>query len=461
MAELKLRKVLPSVLTISIGMLLVMMDTTVMNIAIPHIKSSFHIALNTAQWSVTVYTLAMALVIPFAGFLADKYSPKRIFSLALVCFTIASLLIAISTSIEQLIIFRIIQGLAGGVIGPIGIAMSFKTIPMEHRGKMMSILGLPMLLAPALGPTLSGWIIEHYDWHVVFYINIPIGIIAVIMSLTLLPHFETNPTARIDWLGGLISPFTFPVIIYTIHEYSLHYQFDIKIIATFMFGIIMLILFVIVELKSKNPLLYLKGFKTPEFTKGLILMWLNQIAIFSSMLLVPLYLQSIGNCSSQTAGVIMVSQAITSFIGMTVGGQLFDKFGTKSAALPGFLLTTISIVMFTQLKEHTSPIYIIVGLLILGLGQGLVNMQVNNHALKSMPLQVMNRVTPLSNEMLQVVNSFAIAFITAFFASQTKGKSSTLEVVHAFNNSFYILLICTVIGFALTFFLKQKNPNHS
>lgn len=119
------------------------------------------------------------------------------------------------------------------------------------------------------------------------------------------------------------------------------------------------------------------------------------------------------------------------------------------------------IVMFTQLKAHTSPIYIIVGLLILGLGQGLVNMQVNNHALKSMPLQVMNRVTPLSNEMLQVVNSFAIAFITAFFASQTKGKSSTLEVVHAFNNSFYILLVCTVIGFALTFFLKQKNPNHS
>lgn len=458
MAELKLRKVLPSVFTISIGMLLIMMDTTVMNIAIPHIKSSFHIALNTAQWSVTVYTLAMALVIPFAGFLADKYSPKRIFSLALVFFTIASLLIAISTSIEQLILYRIIQGLAGGVIGPIGIAMSFKTIPMEHRGKMMSILGLPMLLATALGPTLSGWIIEHYDWHVVFYINIPIGIIAVIMSLTLLPHFETNPTARIDWLGGLISPFTFPVIIYAIHEYSLHYQFDIKIIATFMFGIIMLILFVIVELKSKNPLLYLKGFKTPEFTKGLILMWLNQIAIFSSMLLVPLYLQSIGNCSSQTAGVIMVSQAITSFIGMTVGGQLFDKFGTKSAGLPGFLLTTISIVMFTQLKEHTSPIYIIVGLLILGLGQGLVNMQVNNHALKSMPLQVMNRVSPLSNEMLQVVNSFAIAFITAFFASQTKGKSSTLEVVHAFNNSFYILLVCTVIGFALTFFLKQKIP---
>ncbi|MBF7019900.1 multidrug efflux MFS transporter [Staphylococcus sp. 18_1_E_LY] len=461
MAELKLSKVLPSVLTISIGMLLVMMDTTVMNIAIPHIKSSFHIALNTAQWSVTVYTLAMALVIPFAGFLADKYSPKRIFSLALVFFTIASLLIAISTSIEQLILYRIIQGLAGGVIGPIGIAMSFKTIPMEHRGKMMSILGLPMLLAPALGPTLSGWIIEHYDWHVVFYINIPIGIIAVIMSLTLLPYFETNPTARIDWLGGLISPFTFPVIIYAIHEYSLHYQFDIKIITTFMFGIIMLALFVIVELKSKNPLLYLTGFKTPEFTKGLILMWLNQIAIFSSMLLVPLYLQSIGNYSSQTAGMIMVSQAITSFIGMTVGGQLFDKFGTKSAALPGFLLTTISIVMFTQLKEHTSSFYIIVGLLILGLGQGLVNMQVNNHALKSMPPQVMNRVTPLSNEMLQVVNSFAIAFITAFFASQTKGKSSTLEVVHAFNNSFYILLVCTVIGFVLTLFLKQKNPNHS
>lgn len=456
MEQLNIKKVLPSVITIAIGMLLVMMDTTIMNIALPHIQSSFDITLNKAQWSITAYTLSMALVIPFAGYLSDKYSPKRIFALSLILFIISSLLIALSNSIEQLILFRIIQGLAGGVIGPIGIAISFKIIPMAHRGKMMGILGLPMLIAPALGPSISGWIIEHFNWHVVFYINIPIGFIALLMALTLLPPFDHDRNTRIDWLGGIISPFTFPVLIYGIHEVSIYHVLNLRIITIMIIGLMMLILFIYIELKSSKPLLYLKGFKTPEFTKGLVIMWLNQIVIFSSMLLVPLYLQSIGNYSAQTTGLIMIIQAVTSFIGITLGGQLFDRFGTKSAVLPGIITTLISILMLTQLSEQTSISYIVIALIFLGLGQGLVNMQVNNHALKSMPIEAMSRVTPLSNEMLQVVNSFAIAFITAFFTSQTIGRTSYIEVVHAFQNSFYILIIFTICGLLLSLFLKQK-----
>jgi DHA2 family lincomycin resistance protein-like MFS transporter len=457
MAQLDLKKVLPSVITIAIGMLLVMMDTTIMNIAMPHIQSTFHISLNQAQWSITVYTLAMALIIPFAGYLSDKYSPKLIFIVALILFTITSLFVALSNSIEQLILFRIFQGLAGGLVGPIGIAMSFKTIPMEHRGKLMSILGLPMLFAPAIGPSLSGWIIEYYNWHTVFLINVPIGVVAIIMAVMLLPSFEHDSSARIDWLGGLISPFAIPIIILGIHEFSINHNLNLRVMILIVIGLIMLVCLIVIETKSSNPLLYLSAFKTPEFTKGLSLMWLNQIAIFSSMLLVPLYLQSIGNYSSKEAGLIMITQAITSFIGMTIGGQIFDRYGTKAAALPGIIITGISIVMFAQLNDDSTLIYIVGALSLLGLGQGLVNMQVNNHALKSMPMHVMSRVTPLSNVMLQVVNSFAIAFITAFFASQTKGKSSHTEVVSAFNHSFYILVACTFIGLIITLFLREKN----
>lgn len=459
--EFDLKKVLPAVLTIAVGMLLVMMDTTIMNVALPHIQSAFNTDLATSQWAITAYTLAMATVIPYSGWLADRFSTKKVFGVAILFFTIASFLVSSATSIEKVIFYRILQGLTGGIVGPIGIAMSFRIIPIERRGSMMGILGLPMLLAPTIGPALSGLLIKYYSWHTIFLINIPIGLISLAMVFIFLPNFESKKNTKIDLKGALLSPLAFPILIYGVHVGSEKGWTTPQALAFLALGFLMLLIFIYVEATTQNPLLEVKVFKVPEFRKGIILMWLNQVAVFGSMLLIPLYLQNIRDYSSLQCGLMMVPQAIASFIGMTVGGRLFDKFGTKSAAIPGFLMTGFSLVLLAQITNTTSITYLLTCIVLLGLGQGLVNMQVNNHALQAAPLNLITRVTPMSNELLQVINSFSIAFITAFLSNQirsvAKNNSLTIAGNIAFHNTFMLLTIFICIGFILTFFLKGKN----
>lgn len=457
--DFNLKKVLPAILAIALGMLLVMMDTTIMNVTLPHLQMAFHQNLSHSQWVITAYTLSMATVIPFAGFLGDRFSDKKIFALAIIFFTLASLLSANAHSLESLIVWRIAQGLAGGVVAPIGIGMSFKIIPMEKRGAMMGILGLPMLLAPTIGPALAGFLVKAFDWSTVFLINLPIGILALIFVLLFLPNFPANKASQIDFKGAALSPFAFPVLIYGVHVGADKGWSNLGALGFIFGGLILLILFVLVELRVENPLLHLRAFALPEFTKGISLMWLNQIVVFGAMLLVPLYLQNLVGLSSETTGLIMVPQAIASFLGMVIGGRLFDKFGTKAAALPGFALGAFSLLLFTQINPHSSLLFTICAILLLGLAQGLVNMQVNNHALQAIPLQKISRVTPLTNEMMQVVNSFAIAFLTAFLSRQMKTEKTGAFLqtnLTAFHHTFFLLLIFVSAGFILTLFLKKK-----
>ncbi|HGF7406041.1 TPA: MFS transporter, partial [Enterococcus faecium] len=215
--KFSITKTLPAVLTIAVGMLLVMMDTTIMNVALPHIQEAFSIDLQMSQWTITVYTLSMATIIPYAGFLSDRYSSKRIFAISVLLFTLASLLVFFSQNIEELILFRVLQGLAGGVVGPVGIAMSFKIIPIEKRGSLMGILGLPMLLAPTIGPALSGWLVSQFEWNTIFLINLPIGIAALIMIYLFLPSFDKDKQTVIDKKGAVLAPFVFPFLIYSVH----------------------------------------------------------------------------------------------------------------------------------------------------------------------------------------------------------------------------------------------------
>ncbi|GGH82692.1 EmrB/QacA subfamily drug resistance transporter [Pullulanibacillus pueri] len=457
-------KILPAVLTIAIGMLLVMMDTTIMNVALPHLQSAFNTDINTAQWSITAYTLALSLIIPMSGWLADRFSAKKAFAGAIILFTISSILCALSTSISELIVFRVIQGLAGGVVGPIGIAMSFRLIPMEKRGSMMAILGLPMLVAPTIGPVLSGWLINIASWHYVFLINIPIGIISIILILKFIPNYSPNKESKLDKLGALLTPFVFPFLIYGINQGAAHGWLETKTLLFLVIGVVALIAFIRVEVKGSHPLLEIKAFKIGEFTKGLLLMWINQIAIFGAMLFVPLYLQNVRGMSAFDSGLMMVPQAIASFIGITIGGRVYDQLGTKFAVIPGFIFSGISLYLFSTVNAHTHYLFIAISVVLLGMGQGLVGMQVNNHALQSAPVKLISRLTPLSNVMLQVVNSLSIATLTAFMTTsvhhyemkENHNSPSLPSVLHGYHVTFLLLTALIMIGFVFSLFLKRK-----
>lgn len=217
-----LLKVLPAVFTVSVGMLLTMMDTTIMNVAMPTLQHHFGTSLTTIQWTITAYTLALAAVTPLSGWLSDRLTSKWAFGCAIVVFTIFSLACSLSTSVGMLITFRALQGLAGGIVGPVGMALSWQLIPQDKRGSLMGILGLPLVIAPIAGPILSGWLLQHASWHAIFLINFPVGILALILVVLFIPKIKTEQKDRLDWVGLLLAPAGFLNLLYGIHELGNH-----------------------------------------------------------------------------------------------------------------------------------------------------------------------------------------------------------------------------------------------
>lgn len=274
--EFSVKAILPTLIALIVGMLLVMLDTTIMNVAIPKLEKAFDTNLKMIQWSITGYTLALSVVIPLAGWFSDRLSAKRVFLVAIALFTTSSVLCSIAQNPAQLIIFRIVQGLGGGFVGPIGIAFSFKIAPPEKRGSIMGLLGLPMLIAPVLGPVLSGWLLEYASWHWIFLINVPIGIAALILGVKYLPGADRGRKFKLDVWGVILSPLAFSSLIFGVHRGGTEGWSDPYTLVCLITGLVLLTAFIIIELRQKEPLLELRSFRSPDFTRGMILMWINQ-----------------------------------------------------------------------------------------------------------------------------------------------------------------------------------------
>ena len=458
-----LRKVLPGILTISVAMLLTMMDATVMNVAIPTLQGVFNTSLSTVQWTITGYTLALAAVTPLAGWLSDRFSDKTVFASAIVWFTICSVLCSMVSSVELLILFRALQGLAGELVTPIGMAMSWKLIPNEKRGALMGILGLPLVVAPIIGPILSGWLLSNTTWHAIFLINLPIGILALLLVIFFLPAGERKQGIHLDLAGAILSPAAFTLLIYGIHRLgntALTNSITSLCIAV---GAVALISFVVIELREKAPLMALSAFKSLRFSRGIMVSWLNQVVLFGATLLVPLFLQTAKGFPSLRAGEMMAPQALAAFVGMIIGGRLFDRWGIRAAAVPGIGSMMIGIAFLTQMTIHTTTLQLIGMIILLGFGQGLTMMQISTYNISQAPQDVVSRITPLINAAMQIVNSLAVVILTNVLSHNMHAemKLATLtnmkaHIITAYGSTFMVPLGILAVSWLLAWTLTTK-----
>lgn len=456
-SEFSLKKILPVLLSVALGMFLVILDSTIMNVAVPKLMSAFNASLSEIQWVITAYTLALSAVIPLAGWFSDRFTVKKMFLVSIVLFVVASMLCALAQTSEQLIIFRIIQGLGGGMVAPIGIAMVFTVAPPEKRGSVMGILGLPMLLAPILGPLLSGWLIEYINWHWIFLINLPVGVIAFLMARKYLPSSKPGHEMKLDVLGSILAPIAFASLVFSVHEAGNNGWLNNWTLSSLGLGIIALILFIWNELRQKNPLLELRVFTSPTFTHGIILAWMNQIALFGSILLFPIYLQQVKGLSPMEAGLYVIPQAILSTIGINIGGKLFDRYGVRLVAILGTLSLSCALFALTYINVHSSSVFIMFSFAFVGLGQGLTMMQINTHVLRSAPKELVSRVTPITTSAQQIMSSFGITITTGYLASQIRNLpiQHTIEQVgNAFGHTFWITFAFAIVALLLSLFLK-------
>ncbi len=440
---------------------MVILDSTVVNVAIPNLVQYFETDLKTIQWTVTGYTLALSAVIPLAGWLTDRFGSKRVFLFTIAMFTLGSVLCSVAQSPEQLIIFRIIQGLGGGMVAPIGMAMVFRLAPPERRGSIMGMLGIPMLLAPALGPVLSGWFIESFSWHWIFLINLPIGIVALILCIKFLPDTDRGRTPALDLLGMILAPIAFSMLAYGVSEGGTSWTSATTLTGVIVGGVA-LILFIIVELRHKHPLLELRVFKSSDFSRGIILAWVSQVALFGAMILIPLYLQQIKGYTALETGLILLPQALASGVGMPLGGRLFDKIGARPLAFTGLGIISGALFILSSITAETSLGLIILSLVMMGLGMGLSMMPLNTHVLNAAPRKLVGRVTPLTAAAQQVVVSFAVAGLTGFLTSRvadhttgTGGANAANGLVAGFNDTFFLAACIALFGCILSLILRK------
>ncbi|RRJ65446.1 DHA2 family efflux MFS transporter permease subunit [Paenibacillus oralis] len=466
-----IRSIIAPLLAVIVGMIMVILDSTVVNVAVPRLVDYFATDLKTVQWTITGYTLALSAVIPLAGWMTDKFGEKRIFLITIALFTFGSVLCALAETPNQLIVFRVIQGLGGGMVSPIGFAMVFKLAPPEKRGAVMGALGVPMLLAPALGPVLSGWMVENLSWHWIFLINLPIGIIALLVGLRFLPKSERREAPRLDMLGMILAPIAFAMLTFGVGEGGTGWT-SAATITGLSVGIAALLLFIIVEIRHKQPLLELRVFRSSHFTRGIVLVWIAQAALFGSMILTPLYLQQVRGYSAFETGIYLLPQALASAFFMPISGRLFDRVGARPLAFIGLGIVSTALFLLSRITADTSLAMVLLPLGLLGSGMGLTMMPLNTHILNSAPRHLVARVTPLMTAAQQVIVSFAVAGLTGYLTSRInshlaeaavkEGSHSLQAAAAGFGDTYFVASCLAAAGFVLTLMLskpkKQAEP---
>ncbi|MBM7563197.1 DHA2 family efflux MFS transporter permease subunit [Paenibacillus sacheonensis] len=462
-----MRQLAGPLIAIIVGIFMVILDSTAVNVAVPKLVDDFHSKLETVQWTITGYALAQAAVIPLAGWMTDRFGSKQIFILSLILFTLGSILCATAQTVDQLILYRVLQGLGGGMVSPIAFAMTYRFSPPEKAGSIMGLMGMPILLAPALGPIISGYLVDYVEWEWIFLINIPVGIVGVILCALLLPKLPKKTSTSLDMLGIILGPLAFSGLSYGLSEGSTSWTSS-KTIIGLIVGVVALAAFIIVELtRKKEPLLELRVFRSSLFTRGILIQWVLQFVMFGIIFSVPFFMQKLMGMSAFDAGMWTLPQAIAAGVFMPIGGRLYDRIGARPLVLAGLAIVGVGAFLIAQIDPHDSAWQFFLPRAMLGMGMGLSFLALNTHLIQSAPSNLVSRVTSLTSAAQQVVTSFSVAGLTTIIANRTSHYVSAGEkpmpdaMSHGFHDAYLVLVGLAAFGILCAATLRRPKTDHA
>lgn len=405
-----------------LGSIMAILDITVVNVALPHFQTDLApgdtpLAYSTVAWTVTAYTLALASVIPLTGWAADRFGTKRLYLMAIGFFVAGSTLCAFAPNIEMLIGARVVQGLGGGMLMPLGMTILTRAAGPARIGRLMAILGIPMLLGPIGGPILGGWLIDnaHWlgrpSWTWIFLINLPIGIIALTYAAIVLPKDHTEPSESIDIVGLLMMSPGLALFLYGVS--SIPEEGTVlatKVLAPAIIGAALIIAFGWWSMKPKHPLLDLRLLANRQFSVAALTMFLFACAFFGGLLLLPTYFQQVRGESTMDAGLLMAPQGVGALVTMPIAGALVDRYPVGRIVPVGIALITGGMFALTQLTAESSYWgFVIPVLFVMGLGMGATMMPLMTSSLKALVGPQVARGSTMLNIIQQVASSFGVA----------------------------------------------------
>ncbi|HDB3699080.1 TPA: DHA2 family efflux MFS transporter permease subunit [Staphylococcus aureus] len=401
------------------GMFIAILNQTLLNVALPKINTEFNISASTGQWLMTGFMLVNGILIPITAYLFNKYSYRKLFLVALVLFTIGSLICAISMNFPIMMVGRVLQAIGAGVLMPLGSIVIITIYPPEKRGAAMGTMGIAMILAPAIGPTLSGYIVQNYHWNVMFYGMFIIGIIAILVGFVWfkLYQYTTNPKADIP--GIIFSTIGFGALLYGFSEAGNKGWGSVEIETMFAIGIIFIILFAIRELRMKSPMLNLEVLKFPTFTLTTIINMVVMLSLYGGMILLPIYLQNLRGFSALDSGLLLLPGSLIMGLLGPFAGKLLDTIGLKPLAIFGIAVMTYATWELTKLNMDT-PYMTIMGIYVLrSFGMAFIMMPMVTAAINALPGRLASHGNAFLNTMRQLAGSIGTAILVTVMTTQT------------------------------------------
>jgi EmrB/QacA subfamily drug resistance transporter len=410
-----------------VGTFMVMLDQTVVNIALPKITTVFGVGVHETQLVVTSYMLALAVIMPATGYLSDTFGTKRLYLITMALFTGGSLLCGMAWNNTSLVAFRVIQGLGGGMMMPLGMTMLFQVVPPQRRNTVMGFFGLPLMLAPVLGPTLGGYLVEYIDWRVIFTLNVPIGIVGLFLGITLLRETEHVPGLKFDLRGFVLSAIAFSALLLGFSDAATDGWTSAHVLTRFAIGTVALGLWVWVELTDEHPLVDLRLFRIGVFTLSALISFVLTVGMFGGMLVLPLFLQNLRGLGAAESGLILMVQVLPMTVAMPVVGRLVDRFGPRPLILIGLPILAITTWQMGALDLTTSDTTIRLWLAGRGCAMGMVMMPSMTAGLNAVPLPQMSRASSMSNVMRQVFGAFGTALFVSILQTRQKYHAAMLQ----------------------------------
>ncbi len=463
-----------------LGSIMAILDTTIVAVALDTLGRDFHVQVSTIQWVTTGYLLSLAVVIPVTGWAIDRFGTRLMWMISIFLFVVGSCLCGVAWSANSLILFRILQGLGGGMILPIGQSMVARAAGPQRIGRVMSIVGVPTILGPILGPVLGGLIVSNFSWRWIFYINVPIGIVTLILSRKFLVGGEERVESSFDGLGfALLSP-GLAALVYALSEVGITGKFTSPaVLVSFVLGIVLTVGFVFHALRVSNPLLDLHLFKNRNFAISNICMFVMGATLFGGMFLLPLYYQIARGESPWQAGLLMTPQGLGATLLMRRSGTISDRAGPRRIVPLGIVIMAVATIPFAFVTSTTSDVLLAGSLFVRGMGLGLSMMPIMSAAYYDLS----HADVPRASTTLNIVRQIGASIATALFAvvlqrsivedthlhsssdsallSQTVKLPPTVaeQVARAFSHTYWWAIATIAVAFIPALFLPSHGPN--
>jgi EmrB/QacA subfamily drug resistance transporter len=446
-------------IVIVLGSIMSILDTTIVNVALHSLSRDLHTPLNSVQWVVSAYLLALAAVIPLSGWAVRRYGAFRVYLLSLVLFTVGSGLCALATSVQELIAFRALQGIGGGMLVPTGMTILVQATGPVNLPRVMAAIGVPTVLAPVFGPTLGGFLLQTVGWHAIFVINLPIGAVTVVAALRLLPRNrpEEGSRPRLDWQGLLLAAAGTVGITYGLSESATAGSFTAgSVLIPVLVGVGLIAAFVVRALRIDHPLLDLRLYRLRAYTSATVVMFCLGGALFGALILLPLYFQVARGQDAIHTGLLLIPQGIGAGIGMNRSAQATRRFGAGLTSLCGALIMMGATVPFLFVGATTSFKLIGAAMAVRGIGMGLAMMPAMTAAFSVLSHDQINEASPQLNVIQRVGGTLGTAVVAVILQdklSRLGSHATPGAIAAAFAHTYAWVIGMALVALIPAFFL--------